>query len=74
MKTVVAIATTFFLLTGCAVNRWEQSGKTSVQIEEDSFSCENQLEKQADWDKLAAKERDRQREQCMVDKGYRRVS
>ena len=66
------IVMTLLFITGCPAVKWEQPGRTQVQVEEDSFACENMLEKEKNWDKLTDKERDALREQCMMQKGYQK--
>jgi hypothetical protein len=69
---LVTIFITLLLISGCAVSRWEQEGKTAVQLEQDTFACENMLEKEENWEKLTGSEKDALREKCMTEKGYHR--
>ena len=69
---LITIFITLLLITGCAVSQWEQQGKTGVQVEEETFACENMLEKEKNWDKLTGREKDALREKCMTEKGYHR--
>ena len=69
---LVTIVITLLLITGCAVSQWEQQGKTALQVDQDSWACDNTLEKEDNWYKLTGRERDALREKCMTEKGYHR--
>jgi len=68
---LVPFLVSVLLVIGCAVTRWEQSGKTRVQVEEDFFVCEDKAYRDL---RLTSAERDKLIDKCMAEKGYRRAS
>lgn len=70
MKRVLLI-TVLFVVTGCAMGRWVQEGKTDLDSRRDNFDCENVIvTKHGGWQRVEPFTAAMEIRECMQLKGY----
>ena len=67
MNVLIILLATIFL-AGCASAKWEQEGKSSLEVEQDIYVCEDAVLKAHD-----NTARDAQVAECMKKLGYRKI-